>query len=302
MKLSTTFNRFLWCGILLSASVLALPVSIQAWSGESWSSISRSFIEDRAIMMMKNTWSPKNTISNIGYRSTYHTFSKGTTYTGMAYSQSNPQENWSEFLDLVNNTSGGTTGYGSDCSGFASIAWKMPRRYTTSIFESDATRPDSYVTSLGAVGSGQNAGLELGDALNRGGSHILLFKKRTSGGIISMEQTPWTARSREWSWSQLSQYRPIRRKNITDGDDSSGTITGTVTTNGGNLNIRTGPSTIYAVVDSLANGTQVTIQCRVSGQSITGKLGTTDQWYRVGTNKYASAAYMSASNSVPVCN
>jgi len=116
MKLSTTFNRFLWCGILLSASVLALPVSIQAWSGESWDGISRSFIENRAIMMMKNTWSPKNTISNFGYRSTYHTFSKGTTYTGVAYSQNNPQENWREFLDLVNNTGNDDSHRRSACS------------------------------------------------------------------------------------------------------------------------------------------------------------------------------------------
>lgn len=294
----TTVGLFL-IGILISISALVMPKSSHAWSGDSWASISRATMETIANGMMKNTWTPKNTIRNFGYGSTYHTFTKGTTYTGMAYSQNNPQETWSEFLNLVNNTNGGSTGYGTDCSGFASIAWKLPSRYTTVTFESDATRTGGYVTSLGGVGGGQNADLKLGDALNKASSHILLFKKRTASGVISMEQTPWTARSREWSWAQLSQYRPIRRNNITN--DPPGTITGTVVTNGGNLNVRSGPSTSYAVVDSLANGAQVTIQCRVSGQTITGNLGTTNQWYRIGTNKYVSAAYMSASSSVPVC-
>lgn len=300
MKLVKAITKSIRMGILLSATILLLPVSSHAWSGESWAAISRATIESRANTMMKNTWSPKNTIKNFGYRTTYHTFYRGSTYTGTAYSQNNPQENWSEFLNQVQKTNGGTTGYGNDCSGFASIAWKLPRRYTTSIFESDATHSGGYVYSLGAKGSGQNADLKLGDALNKGGSHILLFKKRTSAGVISMEQTPWTARSREWSWAQLSQYRPIRRYNIKNEPSSS--ITGTVRTNGGNLNVRSGPSAGYGVVDSLANGAQVTIDCRVSGQSVSGKLGTTNQWYRNGTNKYVSAAYMSASDSVPVCD
>lgn len=302
MKIAMTTVRLLLLGILLSTPVLVMPADSHAWSGESWSSISRSTIESRANTMMKKTWTPKNTIKNFGYGSTYHSFYKGTTYTGMAYSQNNPQETWSEFSNLVSSTGGGTTGYGTDCSGFASIAWKLPSRYSTSIFESDATSSGGYVYSLGSVGSGQNADLQLGDALNKGGSHIILFKKKTSSGVVSMEQTPWTARSREWSWSQLSKYRPIRRYNLASADDSSSTITGTVTTNGGNLNVRSGPSSSYAVVDSLANGAKVTILCRVSGQSISGKLGTTSQWYRIGSSKYVSAAYMSASGTVSVCD
>ncbi|MGD9210250.1 MAG: SH3 domain-containing protein [Desulfobacteraceae bacterium] len=301
MKIAIIIYKPLLWGMLFFISALILPVNSYAWYGESWGDISRSTIETLATKMMKNTWTPKNTISNWGYRSTSHTFSKGTTYTGMAYSQNNPQETWSEFSDLVKSTTGGSTGYGSDCSGFVSIAWKLPSRYTTSIFESDATKSGGYVTSLGAVGSGQNADLQIGDALNKSASHIILFKKRTSSGIISMEQTPWTARSREWSWSQLSQYRPIRRYNLTSEKDTSNTIAGTVTTNGGNLNVRTGPDTSYTVVDSLANGSNVTIQCRTSGQSVNGKLGTSDQWYRIGTQKFSSAAYISASGSTQVC-
>lgn len=290
------------CAIVLSLSAFLFPPKMgHAWSGDPWAPTSRENIETKATQMMKNSWTPKNTISNFGYQTTYHTFSKGTTYTGMAYSQNNPQENWSEFLNLVANTKGGRTYYGTDCSGFVSIAWKLPSRYATFIFEDDATTAGGYVSSLGAVGSGQNAGLKLGDALNKSGSHILLFKKRISSGVISMEQTPWTARSREWSWSQLSKYRPIRRNKLTDQDPPPNAITGTVTTNGGYLNVRSGPTTSYAVADSLANGSKVTIQCRESGQTISGKLGVTDQWYRIGTGKYASAAYTTASASVFVC-
>ena len=38
------------------------------------------------------------------------------------------QQNWAEFSNSVSNTSGGTVGYGNDCSGFTSICWKLPTR------------------------------------------------------------------------------------------------------------------------------------------------------------------------------
>lgn len=296
--------KFLSCATLLSIFLLLLPVNSHGWYGEPWSGMSRSDIELRGTDMVKKRWSPKNDIRNFGYDNTYHTYLKGTIYTGMAYSQNNPQETWTEFINLVNSTSGGTTGYGTDCSGFVSIAWKLPQRYNTTAFENDATQSGGYLSSLGDVGSGQNADLKVGDAFVKGGSHALLFKKRTSGGIITLEQTTWNACSREWSWSQLSQYRPIRRHNLSEEeeeDDSLDTTTGTVTTNGGNLNVRSGPGSSYPVVDTLANGTDVSIHCRVSGQSVSGKLATTDQWYRIGEEKFASAAYISASSSVAVC-
>ena len=108
------------------------------------------------------------------------------------------------------------TGYGNDCSGFASICWRLPSRYTTWTFEHDASNTGGYVDSLGAAGSGQTAGLIRGDALNDDYNHIVLFNRGLSGGRMeSMEQTPTTARFRTWYWSSLSSYRPIRRRDLT---------------------------------------------------------------------------------------
>ena len=108
------------------------------------------------------------------------------------------------------------TGYGNDCSGFASICWRLPSRYTTYTFEHDASNSGGYVDSLGAAGTGQTAGLIRGDALNDDYNHIVLFNRDLgSGQMESMEQTPTTARFRTWYWSSLSSYRPIRRRDLT---------------------------------------------------------------------------------------
>jgi len=107
------------------------------------------------------------------------------------------------------------TGFGNDCSGFASICWRLPSRYTTWTFEHDAANPGGYVDSLGAAGTGATAGLIRGDALNDDYNHIVLFNRELSGGRMeAMEQTPTTARFRTWYWSSLSSYRPIRRRDL----------------------------------------------------------------------------------------
>ena len=196
------------------------------WSGDTWGDISRPTIVALAATMMDSTWSPAADIHNFGYGSTYHDFSAGTTYTGEAYSQNNPQESWSEFAALVASTAGGTTGYGNDCSGFASIAWKLPSRYTTTTFESDATSTGGYVDSLGAIGSAGTVTLYRGDAINEAANHIILFDAAVTSGMTSMEQTPWTARRRTWTWSSLSTYRPIRRKQVIEHDLRLGAATG----------------------------------------------------------------------------
>lgn len=211
---STIF--FLALSMTLLGCITISTVSY-GWSGDPWGSISRVTITSIASDMIDFSWSPQNDIQN--YRSPavqWTWFYAGTTYWGEAYTQDDSQENKSEFLDLVNNTSGGQTGYGNDCSGFASIAWKLPTRYTTVSFESDATAAGGYCTSLGAVGSGAGVTLYQGDALNDSGSHIILVNRYVTGGVESMEQTPTTARRQTWSWSSLSTYRPIRRNDLVD--------------------------------------------------------------------------------------
>ncbi|MCL5022136.1 MAG: fibronectin type III domain-containing protein [Nitrospirae bacterium] len=127
----------------------------------------------------------------------------------------------------VNTTPGGTTYYGNDCSGFVSISWKLPKRYNTDAFDCDAiNKPtncnqynaaaDNYVTKLGERGDVGRVALLPGDAVNDGGSHIMLFESYPSSGlgINVIEQT--RPRARRWfhRWDQLASYRPIRRSNI----------------------------------------------------------------------------------------
>ncbi|WP_226467778.1 M23 family metallopeptidase [Luteimonas panaciterrae] len=72
---------------------------------------------------------------------------------------------------------------------------------------------------------------------------------------------------------------------------SSGTASGTVNTSGANLNVRSGPSTTYSIVGSLADGAQVTIYCQIAGQSVTGTYGTSNLWNRIGTGRYIPDVY-----------
>jgi Bacterial SH3 domain len=67
---------------------------------------------------------------------------------------------------------------------------------------------------------------------------------------------------------------------------------GTVNTGGGNLNVRSGPGTGYAIVGSVANGATVQIYCQAIGTTVTGTYGTTNIWDRIGTNQYVSDAYV----------
>lgn len=202
---------------VISAGILMMTSISEAWDGEtSWGSISRQTITSIASGMIDSSWAPQNTIHNWAYDSTWYYFYPGTIYTGEAYSQHNPQENWSEFLDFVNGTASGDTYYGNDCSGFVSISWKLRTRYTTSTFES--ALGGSYFYALGAIGKNQYVYLLQGDALNDDNNHIILFNRITSDGLVeSIEQTPRLATRKPWSWSALSSYRPIRRDLVENG-------------------------------------------------------------------------------------
>ncbi len=244
-------NRTLVLICIIFINTLSIFISsLYAWTGDPWSSISRQTILKIADEMIDFTWSPRTTISNWSNGSIWYTFSAGKSYMGEAYSQNNPQENWAEFYNLVNNTAGGNTYYGNDCSGFVSISWKLPARYTTTSFESDAISDGGYVASLGAVGSGKNAGLLLGDAFVASGSHIIIFEYYLpdGSGIKAMEQTPPSAKRSDWTWKKLASYRPIRRDKIDEGNYEFKTKWGTQ----GNLNGQFNRTTDVAV-DSSGN-------------------------------------------------
>jgi len=140
---------------------LLLPCAASAWSGDTWGNITRATIKSNADLMIDSSWVPKNTFTNFQYGSTYRTYYQGTTYTGVAYSQTYAvanmvQETWAEFRNSVTNTSGGTVAYGNDCSGFTSICWKLPTREVTATFESKLGGTAKWF-SLGDIGTAATA-------------------------------------------------------------------------------------------------------------------------------------------------
>lgn len=195
----------------IAIALLILPGTALAWTGDTWGNITRATIKSNADLMIDATWVPKNSFTDWEQDTTYYSYTGGTTYTGVAYTQNDPQQNLPEFLNSVTNTAGGSVKYGSDCSGFVSMCWRLPLRENTTKFESQI---GTYWVSLGNIGSAASVSLLPGDALNYAGVHIFMFLDYESGGIRTMEQTKNHAQHLLRSFSSLGNYRPIRRLQI----------------------------------------------------------------------------------------
>lgn len=96
-----------------------------------------------------------------------------------------------------------------------------------------------------------------------------------------------------WNGSQI-RYWGHANYTSRNACGGSGGHAGTVnTTNGGPLNVRSGPSTSYSIVGSRADGASVTIYCQKVGQSITGTYGTSKLWNKISKTsaQYIPDAY-----------
>ena len=69
---------------------------------------------------------------------------------------------------------------------------------------------------------------------------------------------------------------------------------GTVSITSGYLNVRSTASSSGAVVGMAGKSAQVTVECQVTGQSVTGSQGTSSIWLRVHTGMYVAKAWISA--------
>ncbi|MFE2561554.1 SH3 domain-containing protein [Streptomyces sp. NBC_00090] len=58
------------------------------------------------------------------------------------------------------------------------------------------------------------------------------------------------------------------------------------------VNVRSGPSTKYPIVRSLAVGATVPIHCQKPGEWISGPYGTTNLWDNIAPGEYVSDAYV----------
>lgn len=209
-------------GVFMATAVLISVSPLYAWNGDQWATISRDNILKTAGEMVNATWRPNITVSHWAFQSgnktQFQIFKTEKLYTGEVYSQNNPQENLSEFLQAVTRLTG-VSYAGNDCSGFVSIAWRLPQRYTTRDFVVDANAAGGYVSNAGVnIATG---GLLPGDALVTDG-HMIIFHeyiktKNKITGIWAYEQTYWvrgTAVRTNWTLSKLKNYVPIRRNNL----------------------------------------------------------------------------------------
>ncbi|MGH8966982.1 MAG: hypothetical protein ACRDXB_16870 [Actinomycetes bacterium] len=76
--------------------------------------------------------------------------------------------------------------------------------------------------------------------------------------------------------------------------------TGVVRTEGGTLNVRSGPSTDSASVGVAVPSAVVVVECTTRGQQVDGHLGSTDLWNRIGPGQYISDAYLRTGTGDPV--
>jgi flagellar protein FlgJ len=68
------------------------------------------------------------------------------------------------------------------------------------------------------------------------------------------------------------------------------------------LLVRSAPSLAAAEAGQLHDGDKVTVECSVAGTKVRGSVRTTDQWDRIGANRYVSHAYLSSVKSIGRCD
>ncbi|KJU85669.1 hypothetical protein MBAV_002137 [Candidatus Magnetobacterium bavaricum] len=216
---------------------------VEKWDGGgTFGTISTTQIKTTAMSMITTPeWSPNVDIKN--YRSPkvkYEFFYHLRKYIGEAYSQTGfckprgKSLTWNEFYNAVTNItpspsptvtpspsptvtpspSPTATCIGNDCSAFVSISWNLPRVLDTSGFANIINPKWFYKLAKGSTDISRIYFMT-GDVLTSRGSHIILVDYQPFSGVVSMEQTPPTARQKTWPWSQLYNYEPLRRKQIT---------------------------------------------------------------------------------------
>jgi hypothetical protein len=98
---------------------------------------------------------------------------------------------------------------GIDCSGLLSLAWGQKQKYGTASI--------SEIADLLNVNVFQD--LKPGDALNKPGSHIVVFAGYNPDGTINVFEASGDASRvifQKSSWTRFRQYVPIRYKRIID--------------------------------------------------------------------------------------
>lgn len=177
--------------------------------------------------MVNYQWTPSQTLT--GWKGNY-TFTAGTTYRGIPYSQTPNQTNLAAFKTALTasdfySTYTSSEGvkmprYGNDCSGFVSFAYELPRQNTTQFIYSlthgsykvIGSYDPNNVTTSDLLASYPE--MTAGDALVKSGHAMFVANNVSSEEYCLMyEQTPGRAQTTRWSYSSLAAggYMPFSK-------------------------------------------------------------------------------------------
>ncbi len=212
MHFTNRILAILLCSLILLTMLfsLGLPPFVLSASASGIDNITA-----RADYLYSTTWKVKKTVK--GWKNNY-TFSEGEI-RHIPYGQpvtSGKYIMWGASLDTFlsaaddsssifytqrsyyNGNSGSySTYYAMDCSAFASYCWDLSSRTTTSSWN------NLDVTSYGLCTSANVNKIQVGDALNLSGSHVVIISRITNGTYEVTEQTPPEIKRSEYTSTQL---------------------------------------------------------------------------------------------------
>lgn len=218
-------------------------------------------------------------------------FPCGQTWTSATYTGHNPQR-----ASDLNRGSGGWDDYGDTVVASAAGTVKSSYYSTTTgyghyiVIDHGGGWTTHYAhlkTRSVAAGKKVSAGQKIGEVGNSSAKYDLIphlhYEQRLNNAV---QYISWNgARILYWG------HKSYKSNNKCGG---SGGAPGTVNTSqGGPLNVRSGPGTSYSVVGSKNDGASVTIYCQKRGETITGTYGTSNLWNKISksANQYIPDVY-----------
>jgi hypothetical protein len=75
---------------------------------------------------------------------------------------------------------------------------------------------------------------------------------------------------------------------------------GTINSSGPTVNLRSGPGTNYSIIGSIAQGTEVFIDCVGNGTAVSGPFGTTTLWDEIGSGRWVTDAFVKTGTNNPI--
>ncbi|MBB5869274.1 flagellar protein FlgJ [Allocatelliglobosispora scoriae] len=107
-----------------------------------------------------------------------------------------------------------------------------------------------------------------------------LWDRLSTGGMVSGAYLKWPGERPVLPWC---------------GEPPVNAVTSSVNAPGGELNVRSGPGTKYAILERIPNGRAVHMACRAWGETIDGN----SVWGSLGPGRFVTAAYVKWSSTEP---